>query len=227
MGGMGVIYKVLSKKEEMIFALKTLQSSVLNEEAVSKRFKKEADIWINLERHPFVLNAYYLITIQKQLYIATDWIGGEAGPNTIEGYLKSPDLGMDQIIKWGIQICSGMEFAVSSGIRCHRDLKPANILVDEYRHIKIADFGLAGVLHEWASTKKFENSFHWKNLDKTQRGEILGSPPYMSPEHFIDASSCDARSDVYSTGMILYQLTNSGSMPFDEEAREALKFGPE
>lgn len=112
---------------------------------------------------------------------------------SLEDYLCDKPLELAQVLRWSVQFCHGMEYAHLNGIKCHRDIKPPNILISSENNIKITDFGLSGALD--------------KNL-------IIGTPTHMPPEQFINSESCDERSDVYSFGIVLYQMVTDGKLPF-------------
>jgi serine/threonine protein kinase len=127
--------------------------------------------------------------------------------------VKSLDI--KQIIKFALQFCYGMEHAVTHGIVCHRDIKPGNCLITEDITLKITDFGLAKASdHHFHLT--YQVSTKNKNhidLSKTKTGEVGGTSFYMAPEQFEDIKHLDIRSDIYSFGVMLYEMI-SGKLPF-------------
>jgi len=135
----------------------------------------------------------------------------EDGLNSLEGYLHRQPPDLAQSLRWAIQICHGMEYAYSKGLRVHRDLKPANIMITQDMTVKITDFGLAGVISE-------SPAMHATGLGalpgQTMLGAGFGTPTYMAPEQFKNASGCDERSDLYSFGIMLYQMGSGGQLPF-------------
>jgi len=211
-GGFGVVYLVYSRETETVYALKTFRDEYLANIQIRERFKKEAQVWVDLERHPYLLRAYLVDGIAGRLYIGTDYIApNEESLNSLEGYLerKPPDLA--QTLRWAIQFCYGMEYAYGKGIRCHRDIKPANILISQDKTVKIADFGLAGVL---APMETGTETGHPFQPGQTMAGTSFGTPTHMPPEQFTDAASCDEKSDIYSFGVVLYQMAVGGRLPF-------------
>ena len=110
-----------------------------------------------------------------------------------------------------------MEYAYSRGIKAHRDIKPANIMIGEDKAVKISDFGLAGVI---GTTKAFTDvkisppKIISGEAYQTMEGTAFGTPPYMPPEQFENAAGCDERSDLYSFGIVLYQMASGGKLPF-------------
>ena len=152
-GGFGIVYLVYSHETKSVYALKTFRDEYLEDLQTRIRFRKEAQVWIDLERHPYLVRAYFVEEISGRLYIAMEYIASvEPDPNTLEGHLshKPPDL--TQSLRWAIQFCHGMEYAYSRGIKAHRDIKPTNIMIGQDKAVKISDFGLAGVVD---TTKTF------------------------------------------------------------------------
>ena len=131
------------------FALKTFRDEYMAYPQVRQRFRHEAQVLVELDRHPHLLEASFVQEIAGRLYIATEWVAPNAeGLNSLEEYLqhRAPDFA--QSLRWAIECCYGMEYAYSKGLRCHRDLKPGNILITKDRTVKIADFGMAGALEQ-------------------------------------------------------------------------------
>lgn len=197
-GGFGVVYLVYSHETNAVYALKTFRNEYLHDAQTRNRFRKEAQVWIDLDWHPYLVRAYLVDEIAGRLFIALEYIGpDEQGLNSLKAYLKHQPPDLSQSLRWAIQFCHGMEYACSRGISAHRDINPANIMIDQNKAVKITDFGLAGIL--------LENS------------DPIGTPEYMSPEQFTDLSSCDERSDIYSFGIVLYQMASGGKLPFSSD----------
>lgn len=218
MGGFGIVYLVYSHETKSAYALKTFRDEYLEDLTTRERFKKEAQVWIDLERHPYLVRAYFVDEISGRLFIAMEHIASdEEGLNTLDGFLRCRPPDLAQSLKWAIQFCYGMEYAYSRGIKAHRDIKPANILIGQDKAVKISDFGLAGVI---SASKTFSgikgNPQHNISGDayQTMEGTAFGTPPYMPPEQFINAAGCDERSDIYSFGVVLYQMASGGKLPF-------------
>src|SRR5450756_994889 len=135
------------------------------------------------------------------------------GLNSLDGYLLQQQPDLAQSLRWAIQICYGMEYAYSKGVRAHRDLKPANIMITQERTAKITDFGLAGVLREFPSMGAAGLGVSGLS-GQTMLGTGFGTPTHMAPEQFDNAAGCDERSDIYSFGVVLYQMATGGQVPF-------------
>jgi len=213
-GGCGIVYLVYSHEGVGVFALKTFLDEFLADQEVRKRFQKEANIWVELGNYPYLVRAYFVEEISGRLYIAVEYIApNEQGLNSLEGYLQRQPPDLAQSLRWGVQICHGMEYAYSKGVRAHRDLKPTNIMITQDKTAKITDFGLAGVLTE-------SPAIHALGLGagglsgQTMLGTGFGTPTHMAPEQFDNAAGCDERSDIYSFGVVLYQMTAGGRLPF-------------
>ena len=141
----------------------------------------------------------------------------DEGLNTLEGYLRRRPPDLAQSLRWAIQFCHGMGWAYSKGIKAHRDIKPANIMIGQDKAVKISDFGLAGFI---GISKAFSGIKinPQRNISgeayQTMEGSAFGTPPYMPPEQFENAAGCDERSDIYSFGIVLYQMASGGKLPF-------------
>lgn len=196
-GGFGIVYLVYSHETKEAYAFKTFKDEYRTDAETRELFRKEANTWIELERHPYLVQAYFVDEVEGRLYIGMEYIApNEAGLNSLEGYLRNQPAGLPQSLKWAIQFCYGMEYAYSKGIQCHRDIKPENILITVDKTVKITDFGIAGA------------------FDSNMEGVSLGTRTHMPPEQFINAKSCDQRSDIYSFGIVLYQMATNGKLPF-------------
>ncbi len=215
-GGFGIVYLATLYDGGPIFALKTFRDEYLADAETRELFRKEASIWVELERHPYIVQAFFVDEVAGRLYIAMEYIApNEMGLNSLEGYLERQPPDLAQSLRWAIQFCYGMEHAYSEGIRCHRDIKPANIMINADKTVKITDFGLASVLDPARATSGIKVSTQeGKDGFSTMEGKSAGTPTHMSPEQFTNAATCDQRSDIYSFGIVLYQMATGGKLPF-------------
>ena len=230
--GMGVVYLVTSRKYNRPFVLKTFQKDNYNS---IERFRSEAEVWVASGIHPNIVQALFVDEINEKLFIGAEFIApDDYGRNTITHYLEQGGTSNQNIIKWTAQFCYGMNQAVSKGLKVHRDIKPDNLMVDSNGNLKITDFGLSKFSNEFkvlnASIDQkdkdnggFLNKFKGllgnqkiedKNIGLTNEGSFLGTILYASPEQIMNSSSVDFRSDIYSFGIVLYQLISLGSFPY-------------
>lgn len=195
------------------FALKTYLKSSLDRRAIA-RFRQESEIWIALGAHPYLVQAYFADEIDGRLYVGMEMISpGANGLNDLEGYIKEGGLSDAQIVRWLIQLCFGMEHAALRGIRAHRDLKPANVMINQAGEVKVNDFGLATQPRAQDDSRGGERaSAAHAFRGQTMHGIGFGTPTHMPPEQFESAAACDARSDIYSVGVMAFQM-KTGQLP--------------
>jgi eukaryotic-like serine/threonine-protein kinase len=192
-GGIGVVYKARHTLMNRIVAFKMLRSESLKDERNRKRFQQEAEAMSKLS-HPNIVSVFdFGFTQDDSAFLVMDFLDGKDLDTLIqeEGYLTP-----EEVAPIFIQICDAMTLSHTQGI-IHRDLKPGNIIVvreGKESVAKLVDFGMA----------KFETQKDRKAQSLTRPGEVFGSPYYMSPEQCIGAE-LDARSDIYSMGVLMYE----------------------
>jgi len=233
-GGFGTVYLAYSYNFKNVFALKTIRTDCLLDDVIRRRFLKESELWVKLDRHPNIVRANFVDELNSRYFIALEYIApNEYGLNSLDGFLQSQPPDFEQAARWAIQFCFGMEYAHSKGIRAHRDLKPENILIGSDGQVKITDFGLAGVLND----SQYSLSTSTRERKKgtlgfsfvTEKGVGFGTPTHMPPEQFESASDCDVRGDIYSFGVVLFQMAE-GNLPFmaavpkDSTEQESMRF---
>jgi serine/threonine protein kinase len=209
-----------------VCALKTFRDELLANPAAREAFKKEALLWVNLGEHPFILAARWVEEAFGRLFVAMDYIAPDAeGRVSLADHLAHANgrLDTNQILEWAIQFCIGMEHANSRGIECHRDIKPANILISRDGILKISDFGLASAAeaawrqrngHGVMLAAADSNMSFGFSLIETDGKKLCGTPGYMPPE-VLRGESPDRRSDIYSFGLVLWQMAaGSPVLPF-------------
>ena len=227
--GMGVVYLVTSRKYDRPFVLKTFQKD--NNNSI-ERFRSEAEVWVATGIHPNIVQALFVDEINEKLFIGAEYIApDEYGRNTITDFLKQGGTSNQNIVKWTAQFCYGMNQALSKGMKVHRDVKPDNLMVDANGNLKITDFGLSKFKNEFkalnSSLAKDKTGFlnklkglfdkskvEIKESGLTNEGSFLGTILYASPEQIMNSSNIDFRSDIYSFGIVLYQLISLGSFPY-------------
>lgn len=216
-GGMGRVYIVFDHEWQVKLAAKTFQPEILAcDPSIKQRFRREALAWIGLDPHPNVVTAILVKNIGSAPFIFLEY---EAGGNLrawIESNKTSQDL--PGALRLAVGFCDGIDYAYSKGIKAHRDIKPENCLLSERGELKITNFGLASLLvrSDLASTASKQRSALSERSPAgrlTETGFMLGTIPYMAPEQIFDASNVDARADIYSFGIMLFE-TLTGELPF-------------
>ncbi len=193
-GGMGLVYKALDLDLNRTVALKLIRADLtLNPEAL-QRFKQELLLSSRIS-HKNVLRIHDLGEVDGVKFISMAYVEGEDLHRLLRRCGRLP---IDRILRLARQLCSALEAAHSEGI-VHRDLKPQNVLIDRDENAYISDFGLAKTLEAGAQ-------------EMTHTGQILGTPRYMSPEQ-AQGKTVDARSDLYSLGLMLFEMA-TGTCPF-------------
>ena len=182
-GGMGVLYLAFDPVTEREVALKVLR---VDSDDLRERFLREARLAARLQ-HPNIVTIYDVGAHEDQPFIAMEFIAGETLGQLV--YRKAP-LTLSRRIALMEQVCVGLAYAHRHGI-VHRDVKPANLMISRDSGVlKVLDFGVAGRV----------------DADPGQQGQMLmGTPNYMSPEQVVGQAS-DHRSDIFSVGLVLYEL---------------------
>lgn len=197
-GGMGDVYLAEDISLDRKVALKFLSSYLSRDEAFRERFVREAKAIAKIS-HANIVHIYEVSEYKDLPFYAMELVEGES----LKEYIKGNKLELNKAIKLAIQIAEGLSEVHEAGI-IHRDIKPPNILIDKKGRAKISDFGIA-----LASSDD--------RLTKT--GAVIGSYGYMSPEQ-ISGKSVDFRSDIFSFGVLLYELL-TGLQPFIKENQAA------
>jgi len=209
-GGMGSVAFCLDMTTMQQVVLKSYLDGPTHS-GLRERFLLEAQNWVRLGRHANVLQALEALEWRGRYFVVAEYVPcDESGRTTLEQYMDWAELPGSLLLDWLVDVCSGMEYAHTKGIKCHRDLKPANLFVTPEGRLKIGDWGLARAVDlEQGSSFARETG----DARLTQVGAVLGTPLYMAPECWRDARFADERSDVYALGVILYQLV-AGRPPF-------------
>jgi len=198
-GAMGVVFKAHDPVIGRLIALKTITASVAEDSGLLERFRREAKAAGALQ-HPNIVTIYEMGEADGVPFIAMEYLEGESLDALISRHAPAP---LPQKVGYLVQTCRALQYAHRRGV-VHRDIKPANIVVTVEGVVKVVDFGIA--LLAAAS--------------KTQTGTLLGTLAYMSPQQ-LRGNRADARSDIWSVGVVLYELL-TGRRPFVGENHAAL-----
>jgi eukaryotic-like serine/threonine-protein kinase len=191
-GAMGLVYDGLDPKLNRRVAIKTILTRKLSPDAArmaTVRFEREVKAVARLN-HPNVVQVYDFATEGDLAYIVMEFVQGKE----LKDFLDANErFDLKSIFRLMGELLSALDFAHEAGI-IHRDIKPANVMVAADGHAKLTDFGVARFTEPDAS-----------QIDMTRAGQLIGTPSYMSPEQ-IQGQTIDRRSDVFSAGILFYQL---------------------
>ena len=199
-GGMGRVYKVLDKETNEKMALKLIKPEIASDKTMIERFRNELTTARKIG-HRNVCRMYDLNKEKDNYYITMEFVSGGDLKKLIR---RTKQLAVGTAISIAKQICDGLKEAHGLGI-VHRDLKPNNIMLDDDGNARIMDFGIARAI---------------KDKGITGAGVMIGTPEYMSPEQ-VEAKEVDQRSDIYSLGIILYEML-TGRLPFEADTPFAI-----
>ena len=194
-GGMAVVYKARCHRLNRLVAIKILKDDLSQDEEFRRRFHAESQA-VAMLSHPNIMSVYDVSTTDEADYIVMELIDGI----TLKQYMeKKGVLNWKETLHFGMQIAKALEHAHSRGI-VHRDIKPHNVMVLKNGSVKVTDFGIARIMSK----------------SNTLTKEALGSVHYISPEQ-AKGGRVDARSDLYSLGVVMYEMM-TGRPPYDGES---------
>ena len=199
-GAMGLVYDGLDPKLNRRVAIKTILTSTLDEATAKHyemRFMREVRAVARLN-HPNIVQVYDYGTEGGLAYIVMEYIDGKELKDAFDAGERFP---LPQVLRLMAELLDALDLAHEAGV-IHRDVKPANVMIDAAGRVKLTDFGVARITDADADTG-----------EATRAGAVIGTPAYMSPEQ-IQGQPIDRRSDVFSAGVLFYQLV-TGKKPFE------------
>jgi tRNA A-37 threonylcarbamoyl transferase component Bud32 len=194
-GGMGVVYKARQRRLNRLVAVKILPPSVGEQLAFAERFTREAQALARIN-HSNIVQVYDFGETDEFFYFIMEFVDGV----NLRALIRGGKLKPEEALAIVPQVCEALQFAHDEGI-VHRDIKPENILIDKRGRVKIADFGLAKLLSRAP-----------EDLSLTGTGQLMGTLGYMAPEQMKQAHAVDHRADIYSLGVVFYEIL-TGQLP--------------
>ena len=191
-GGMGAVYRGRQISLDRDVAIKILPREIQSSGQLEERFQREAQTLAKLH-HPNIVAIFDFGRVEDLYYFVMEYVDGVTLRETIASNSVSPDEALQMIPA----ICDALQFAHGCGV-VHRDIKPENILVDRAGQLKIADFGLAKIMdHDPEAAAQG---------DFTRTEQVMGTAKYMAPEQMMTSKAVDHRADIYSVGVVFYEL---------------------
>jgi tRNA A-37 threonylcarbamoyl transferase component Bud32 len=194
-GGMGVVYKARQVKLGRLVALKLIRPESADDAAFAERFGREARAMARLN-HPNIVMVHDFGEVGGLYYLLMEWVDGA----DLRRPLQAGALPPERALAVALQVCDALGYAHAQGV-VHRDIKPENILLDAQGRVKIADFGLAKLLEPSSGVPALTETRH-----------VMGTPHYMAPEQRERPREVDHRADIYSLGVVLYEML-TGALP--------------
>jgi Tol biopolymer transport system component/predicted Ser/Thr protein kinase len=204
-GGMGEVYLARDTADGRLVALKLLPPEFASNPDRLRRFGQEAHAASALSHHNIV-SVYEVGQVAGTPFISMEFVEGE----TLRQFLRRSAPSFGEVIDIAVQVAEALDAAHASGI-VHRDIKPENVIVCEGQHVKVLDFGLAKLLEPAHNRDATPEASTMTNFN-TGPGTVLGTTSYMSPEQ-LRGQGVDARTDIWSLGVLLYELL-TGELPF-------------
>src|SRR5262245_39601746 len=203
-GGMGEVYLAEDKRLRRKVALKFLPARFTNDAERVRRFEREAKA-ASATNHPNILTIYEIGQSEGLRFIATEFVDGM----TLRQAMQNDGLSIAESLSIAIQVAGALSAAHEAGI-IHRDVKPENVMAPRNGIVKVLDFGLAKLTETNLPVMDSEAATLQRN--STDSGVVMGTPRYMSPEQ-VRGEKMDARTDIFSLGVMLYEML-TGRAPF-------------
>jgi len=194
-GGMGAVYQARQPGLDRMVAVKVMSPGISKDPTFAERFAREARALAKLN-HPNIVSVFDFGQAEGLYYIVMDYVDGQDLRQTINAGKLSPE----QTLQIVSQVCAALQFAHEAGV-VHRDIKPENILIDQKGTVRIADFGVAKLLDEGPGERAL-----------TGTHQVMGTLRYMAPEQIEATRDVDHRADIYSLGVVFYELL-TGELP--------------
>lgn len=201
-GGMGAVFKVRQPKLDRYAALKILPQSLAADPSFASRFEREARLLARL-KHANIVAVYDHGQTGEFFYVLMEFVDGVNLRQAMRASRFTPEQALGIVPK----ICEALQYAHDEGV-LHRDIKPENILLDAKGRVKLADFGIAKLAESESGPADSQSNIQ----TLTQAGAALGTPYYMAPEQRDTPSKVDHRADIYSLGVVFYELL-TGELP--------------
>jgi len=205
-GGMGAVYKARQPKLDRFVALKLLPEALSQEAAFRERFNQEGRVLARLN-HPHVVTVHDFGEAGPFFYLLMEYVDGVSLRQAMQSGRFTPT----QALSIVPPICEALQYAHDQGI-LHRDVKPENILLDSRGRVKLADFGIAKIMGKGLPETVNPASHLTVATNLTRSDTALGTPAYMAPEQKFTPERIDPRADIYSLGVVLYELL-TGELP--------------
>ncbi len=198
-GGMGSVYKARQPSLDRLVALKVIHPRIAQSPEFVERFKREAKTLAKLN-HPNIVTVHDFGTSGNVCHLIMEYIDGV----NLRQAIRQMRLKPNEVLEIVMRICDALQFAHEEGV-VHRDIKPENILLDLKNRVKIVDFGLAKLVD-------YKSEGLTQGFSLTEAGKIMGTPDYMAPEQRNQFKDVDQRADIYSLGVVFYEML-TGQLP--------------